>query len=77
MYAEQYVQNNHPQQVKNNEHKKEEVHSIILDSFKERKLLYKDKENLSPNLSVNHLLCVLINNCSLEELGKKCDKNSG
>lgn len=47
------------------------MHSIILDSFKERKLLYKDKENLSPNLSVNHLLCVLINNCSLEELGEK------
>ena len=77
MYAEHYVQNNHPQQVRNNEHKKEEVHSIFLDSFKEYKLLYKDKENLSPNLSVNHFLCVLINNCSLEELRKKWDKNSG
>ena len=48
------------------------MHRIFLDSFKEHELLYKDKENLNSNLSVNLLcVCVVINNCSLEELRKK------
>lgn len=69
MYAEHYVQNNGIHNRLKIMSIKRRVHSVILDSFRAQAAL-QDKENLSPNLSVNHLLCVLINNCSLEELGK-------